>query len=680
MSTKNSTVSLTLLLKGSEAASNALRKVGKEQLDGAQKVTAAIKEQASVVRATDAARQLGIRTEKQINAEIVKNIQAYDRLKASGVASANDTSRAYQAMRRNVQALNNELRTTGTLGQGIGNGLQTAAMVGAGLAGAAYAINQPVQRTVNYQRDLYYSSATLATKQADQAPTRQWMNEVVVKGATANGIARDDSFLTMDALVADGVYADKDGNLIKTKQNIERAHAAAGRAALASGGDAQDFAAVGMMAAKRGLGEKNVQGMILQADQMGAMRAKDLARVMKPSMALMAADPASNARSVAQLIAAHEVVMDSSSSADDAGTNMKNLYGKMISDDTNKRLKKDFDIDLVQRTANDKKKGKTSLDTFLDVTQEIIGKDPKMKAIQKKLATAGTPEEAQLIYQSQQNVIEQSGLAKIIPDMQSLLALVALSNKRDKLNEITAASISKGEAALDSRADDAGKHVDKAGINAAKVTSQNAEYMAMQDVTPMLSEWGKMIGEYSATHPAMTKAAGYATVALTALAAAGGLAAGANILTGGGAGGGAAGGIAGGVLGKVKGAATADPMVVGGALALGFGYAAGTVTRDQYMQTESGMKFDDYIGREVTDLMAFLGNDNAQAALESQAKYDEMIAQQTQQLAELKILNASLKNLPAPVVTLNGDVVSDFISGKTSTQSKRGAGDGTVLR
>lgn len=54
------------------------------------------------------------------------------------------------------------------------------------------------------------------------------------------------------------------------------------------------------------------------------------------------------------------------------------------------------------------------------------------------------------------------------------------------------------------------------------------------------------------------------------------------------------------------------------------------------MTTETGQKFDDFLGEKITQTLALFGNDNAQAALESQAKYDEMIAQQESRIRKLK--------------------------------------------
>jgi len=559
---KNSVVSLTLQVKGQQASQElkriatdqitAIQKINTEQqklapiqagqINNAKKISDELRKQGQAfttqkreVLALDTARKLGIRTEQQINAEIKKTQGAYTQLgilQRQGLVTTRDMERAYASMKSRVTALNTELGKTvstekqiqqiqKTGGSGGMSTLQRGGAVAGAVVGAGYMLQQPVKRTVDYDKDLHYAAQTFADKKEDWAPAKKWINTIVTGNAINGGVSRDDSFLAMDTLIADGSYSQGD-NLDKNKAALAKAHYDASRAALASGGDMLDFANVGLTARKRGLDEKYVQAMVIQGDAEGSMRAKDLAKVINPQLGLLPADPANNARSVAQLVALNEVSMSTAGSAEDAGINVKNLIGKLSSSDTAGRLKKDFDIDLTKRTALDKTKGKTALDTFLDVTEEIINKNPEMMRVKNNLAKATNNQERQAIWESQKGVFEQSGLAEIMPDMQSLLALVAATNNRKLMEQITQNALTKGEATLDEKANYNKEELAAVGINAADVTRKNAEYQTLQSTIGVLGDMGTKMAELAEKYPVLNTAMGGTELALKALTVAAG--------------------------------------------------------------------------------------------------------------------------------------------------------------
>jgi uncharacterized phage protein gp47/JayE len=134
---------------------------------------------------------------------------------------------------------------------------------------------QPIKRTVDYDKDLHYAAQTFADKKEDWAPAKKWINTIVTGNAINGGVSRDDSFLAMDTLIADGSYS-QGNNLDKNKAALAKAHYDASRAALASGGDMLDFANVGLTARKRGLDEKYVQAIHaeeLNVPRLGGTRA-----------------------------------------------------------------------------------------------------------------------------------------------------------------------------------------------------------------------------------------------------------------------------------------------------------------------------------------------------------------------------------------------------------------------
>ena len=559
-----------------------------------------------------------------------------------------------------------------------------AAAVGGAVIGAASVLQEPIQRTVNYDRDLHYASQKLSNNSEDWKTVKNWMNSTVVDNAKKGGVNRDQSFLAMDSLIATGVY--NDDNLEKMKGNLAKAHFEAAKSALASGGDILDFANVGTAAKRRGLDESKAQAMVIKADDLGAMSAKDLAKVLPAQLGALPADKVNGERQFAQLVALNEVAMNTAGDANEAANNVKNLLTKMYSDDTNKRLKKDYKIDLPQLYAKGKDAGKTDFDVLNRVVDSILAKDQNAKSLVAKIKSAGDDKDKLNILKTQQGIFEQSGLAAILPDMQSLMALVAANRYGDNWEKMTNVAMTEGVQTRDLKYQYNQKELASYGFNAADVVRKDGEFQTLQSTVQKLGKMGVKLSELTDQYPPLTKAMGTAELALKALAVAGvGAAVGGMIAGRGGAvatSGGAA--AAGATLASGSALATAGQF----ALAGGLGYGIGTGIRNMYMQTETGQKFDDFLGEKIAQLWQympdFVGGDTAREALESQAKYDEMIAQQesqNQKIEEQTQLSKDLSNKLStlitvtqqnkPVVNINGGSLVDQISQHAAKEEKR---------
>ena len=526
MSGSNSTVSLTLQIKGQQAAQE-MKRISDQQIQATTKINTQWTQVAS-------AQAKFVNTAKVGTRETLNTARAGDQLlrtnkmlegvlrqqsiqtKLQSQLLKQQVSSAQQLVSSSKQVEQSSKRTYQSTQQTMSL-WQKGSAIGGAVVGAGFALQQPIKRTVDYDRDLHYAAQTFADRPEDWGPSKKWINTIVTGNAINGGVTRNDAFLAMETLIADGSYS-QGNDLNKNKAALAKAHYDAARSALASGGEMLDFANVGLTARKRGLDEKYVQAMVIQGDAEGSMRAKDLAKVINPQLGLLPKDPANNARSVAQLVALNEVAMTTAGDANDAGTNVKNLISKLSSSDTSKRLAKEYDIDLAKRTALDKGKGKTSLDTFLDIAEEIISKNPEMQRVKTNLAKAKNNQETQAIWESQKGVFEQSGLAEIMPDMQSLLALVAATNNRKLMEQITQNALNKGMGTLDLKANYNKTELASVGLNAFDVTRQNAEYKTLQDSTKLLGEMGQKVAEVTNKYPQLITAMGATELALKALA------------------------------------------------------------------------------------------------------------------------------------------------------------------
>lgn len=577
------------------------------------------------------------------------------------------SDRLRQNLQQAGQAQRNNAATTGS---GGGWGAKAAA-VGGAVIGAASVLQEPIQRTVNYDRDLHYASQKLSNKSEDWKLIKGWMNSTVVDDAKKGGVNRDQSFLAMDALIATGAY--NDDSLEKMKGNLAKAHFEAAKSALASGGDILDFANVGTAAKRRGLDESKAQAMVIKADDLGAMSAKDLAKVLPAQLGALPADKVNGERQFAQLVALNEVAMNTAGDANEAANNVKNLLTKMYSDDTNKRLMKDYKINLPKLYAKGKDAGRTDFDVLNRVVDSILAKDQNSKSLVAKIKSAGDDKDKLNILKTQQGIFEQSGLAAILPDMQSLMALVAANRYGDNWEKMTNVAMTEGVQTRDLKYEYNQKELASYGFNAADVVRKDGEYQTLQSTVQQIGKMGVKLSELTDQYPPLTKAMGTAELALKALAVAGAGAAIGGFLGRGGAGTAAAG--AGGAAAAAGGsyAVTAGQVVLSGAL----GYAIGTEIRDMYMQTETGQKADDWLGEKITQLLALGGNDEAQAALEANAKYEQMISEQQQQNQLSKDLSNKLSTLinvtqqNKPVINLGGGSLMDQISQHARTEEKR---------
>lgn len=558
---KNSVVSLTLQVKGQQASQElkriateqvtAVQRINTEQqklapiqagqINNAKKISDELRKQGQAFTtqkrealALDTARKLGIRTEQQITTEIKKTQGAYTQLsilQRQGLVTAKDMERAYASMKSRVAALNTELGKTvstekqiqqiqKTGGSGGMSTLQRGGAIAGAVVGAGYVLQQPIKRTVDYDRDLHYAAQKLSDSPSDWKPTKKWMNDVVVGNAVAGGVGRDDSFLAMDQLISDGVYGDT--NLPKVQQNLSKAHFEATKSALASGGAVTDFANVGLAARKRGLDEAMVQAMVIKADDLGAMSAKDVAKALPAQLGKLPIDKVNGERQVAQLIALNEISMNTAGNAAEADTNVNNFLGKMYSSDTNQRLKKQHKINLPERYAAGKETGKTDFDVFSDVVDEIIAKDKNSQNLVKKIQNAKSNSEKMELLETQQAIFEQSGLSGILPDMQALMALVASKRYGGNWEKLTTTAMNDGVATRDLKYNYNKEELASYGINAADVTRKDAEYQTLQSTIGVLGDMGTKMAELAEKYPVLVKTMGGTELALKALTVAAG--------------------------------------------------------------------------------------------------------------------------------------------------------------
>lgn len=697
-----STVQLRLEVVGDAALK--LRKINTEQITAAQRLkpltadqvnqnrrlvgelqkqVSTFQKQRQLLQANELTRRLGLRTEQSINNEIRKTHSQYQKLailQRQGAVSANDMQRAYGVMTQKVAQLNRELGKTTqiekTIQQSHSTGgmsrLQKGAMVAGAVVGAGYALQRPVRDAMQYEKDLAQLSITAYDNPNDRKAGQDRLRSIITSTAKQYGQTTDDVLTGLSSLVASGKY--KGANNAETEAMLRTALSASGEAAQASGGDILDFTQMSISAKGKGLNEREYMSYAVQAGKEGNFETRDLAKFLPKQFGMLASDPANQNRQASQLMALNQVAMTTAGSADDAGNNVVNLLSKMNAEGTKKTFKKDYGIDLEAEYLKGAEDGKTRFEVFGEALSRAMKKDDRYNQLIADLSKTSNSGERQLILESQQGILQQSALSNILPDMQALSAGVAMVTQWDELQRISQANQDKG---LQSMTEDSATMRDTAsyGANQFSVTKKNTEFEALEGFNSKLGDLGSNLSKYADQYPDLTKAVGVATVAISALAVAAGGASLGGLVTGGGSGKSTGGGglraTGGGASNIVK---KGGQVLVAGAI----GYEIGTQVRNLYTQTETGRNFDDWMGENIAKSLAFFGNETAQQAVEAQAKYDEMIAQQeaqskhaASQIQLLQSLNQNILGLANRPVNINGGSMLDAVSGASQKESNR---------
>lgn len=551
--------------QGSGPATQALAKINKgiKEVGETAKSTSAAAISAFQKLATSR-EILGIRSEKAIQNEIRQTEAAYQRMVASGQAGARELGRAQDAMRQKVASLRQEMEGVKNTAGGMGRTLGTAmGVVGAYQAGKMV-LQGPVSRTMNYSMGLAHASNVMFSGQsvAGRIAAKEQINDAVMGGVRSarGGVTREDSLLGLKTLGASGVFGDDPGAAFAMLPTLTKA-------AAANNAQVVDMANIAIKA-KQTMGLTNA-GRILDIAAQGGIEGqfelRDMAKWLPQQMAYAKRTGLHGEAGFATLVAANQISMNTASSTDEAGNNLRNLLAKVNSNDTANDAKK-LKIDLAGSLAAAQAKGVGGLDAFLNLTEQVAAKDSRLVKLREQ-AKGAKGDDLRANLTAQQGILEGSAIGKIVQDQQAMSALVALLNGRQKFGEIRDKSL-----AANGTNDDLLKVIaDEPGAKAQLAAAEAANNMqtALNKVNPLLGAAADGFSALSQEFPVLAAGATGAGLATTALAASAWAASAALMLVAGSGGGGALPGAVGRVL-PFLGKAT------GLGAAFGVGYLGGT--------------------------------------------------------------------------------------------------------
>lgn len=635
------TVSLRLLLTGNAGAE--LRRIAQQN----QRDTRIINDM----------QRLGIRTQRQVHQEIRNQERAYRRLRASGVASANDLRRAHRAMREEIRRLNGELRTSGSL---MGK-MQTAGAIAGGTVAAGAVVGSQIKPARSYDEQLARTSGTATYGKgmtiADRKLVKVELDKTVMSAVRGSGGTREGALDAADTLIASGAY-----DLASVKEVLGVTQ----RAAFVSGATASDAAAVTLQLKNFGLSPDQIalgQDMAVGGGQLGGFEYDTMAQYLSRQLPLAKAAGYGDIDGLKKIVALNQVAINTAGNQDEAGNNVVNLLQKITSREFAKQIYKQIEPQKGDPTdkgggllwgeyaRQQKAKGVDQIDAFVALLERQLAGDSQYQALKKQAGNA-KGQEAKALYEQMSQMLEGSNLGEVIADRQALMAALAISTNGAENERIKAGLDNAGGTVNDLH--ELFKGDEWATAMGRQQEQLNINYGLYKQVNEQLSGFNQSLGGFMEKHEGLATAAYSAGLALAAIGAAGVV---------GSLAGGAGAGAMGGLLGRLGGGlAAAGAGAVGTAgMAVAGGAASGYLIGTGISKSIEGTAASDAIGEKIAQALALFGNDTAQTAIESNAKYDQMIAeqQQTKQKQEQMINEqAQTKQIQSQLVSQQGVMIS----------------------
>ena len=474
----------------------------------AMRQTAQVTEQSyrQIQQAARNREMLGVRSERSIQNEINRTRAAYDQLKRSGIASGRELDRAAVATKRRIAELNAEMGKV-SMGQRLGNIGRGIAGLAAGATAAGMVLAQPMKKQMDYDRSLAMTSNTAFAERdvAGRIAGKAELNNAVKSAVEIGGGTKEDALGALDTMLASGaVKADTAMKLLPTLQ----------KGATATGASTDDLAKIAISAMQQFDISEDQIGEVLDkavaAGQAGNFELADMARWLPQQMAAGKSAGLKGMAGFEALLVANQQARVTAGTSDEAGNNLVNLLAKLTSKETSDRFRKldikgkdgkDHGVDFIASMEAQKKKGKNSIEAFMNIMDQVIGQDGKYQALQKKLKSAKKEDQAQVLNEMT-NLVEGTAIGQIISDRQALMALLGIRNNVSLGKEVKE-SLDKSEGAVDT-SHAVIKDTNSYKVEDAKNNVDFAQMEGMKGFNDALGDVSVKIAEYAKAYPDLT--------------------------------------------------------------------------------------------------------------------------------------------------------------------------------
>lgn len=558
-------------------------------------------------------------------------------------------------------------------------------------------IASPLERGRNFYKGLYEAGASITggfkgmspdQAKATREELKQYAKDAVRQGhGTVEGVAE-----SANILAASGNY--------EKVSDLKAPLVAIAKSAFASGATESDMAKLAGQAKQFGIPLNRTQAALdrmMQSGYAGGFELNDMSQFL-PKILGVATKAGYAGESGLNTVTTHlQLARKYTGTPGEAATNIEDLYnletqghfkkalGKYITreagDPTMVDEKGKTRFDFNQYLVNNQLKGVDTVTAMANLMNRQLSKSSKYNDLSKKLAEAIKKKDMKDVENIKKSIeiVVAGTFGDVFHNQQSLSGMTAIVNgvKNGEYNRIYDESWA-GEGSVDR------VFKDKSGEEFAQSEALEQETILAQvkiyeSVNGKLGGFEKGLTQIMQSNQGLAAAALAATGALTILAAT------------------AAGGALGGVLtgkGNGKSAPVGSSTIAAGSksgklvkgagallmapVAYDVGYSIGTKINEKFVE---GTSFGDKLGSIIAKVMSPF-SDEAKAAVEAQAKYDEMIAQQAEQNKQLadqkaaadfmcnklvELISVTKDNKP---INLGGSML-DAVSGLAQKESNR---------
>lgn len=512
MSGKNTTVSLTLQIKGQQASAE-MKRFTDQQVQGTQKInqvwTQIGSAQARFVNTAKAGTQATMNTARAGDHLLRTNRMLEGVLRQQSI----QTKLQSQALKQQVSStqqmaawmkqIEQASKRTHQHTQQTSSLLQKGAAVGGAAVAGGMVVSSALQKPRDYAQQMTYIAATATGGQGLSSSQRLQrigtLEQYVKDSVRQGGGKREDVAAALNELIASGKY-DID--------TVKPALMSSAKTAFAAGADTVDAAK--MTIAMRNFGVKNLdlaQDRAMRAGQVGSFEYKDMSKFLPEQMAAARASGYSGDAGLIKLLTLNQMAKSTSADSASAGNNVVNLLQKLSSrefsdsiadaiivqsgDPTRiKGSKKPKTVfDWASYTQEQRSQGVYGVEAFVSLLERQLAGNKKYQALQTQAQSAATPEAKKAILGDMSNIALGSNIGQIIADRQALMAALAVVYNKDssaKLeNQISNAS---GTVNSDLAMIQQTEWAKDQALNQEKLFAQSKAYDAISDSLGGLKE------------------------------------------------------------------------------------------------------------------------------------------------------------------------------------------------
>lgn len=504
MSGSNSTVSLTLQIKGQQAAQE-MKRISDQQIQATTKIntqwtqvasaqakfvnTAKVgtRETLNTARAGD---QL-LRTNKMLG-DVLRQQSIQTKLQSQllkqQVGSAQQLANWSKQVEQSSKRTHQSTRETMSLWQ------KGTAATGGAIAGGMY-LSNAMQKPRDYDQQLTYIAAT-ATGGQGMTPearlaARGQLNEYIKAAVRGGGGTREDAAEAANALIASGKY---ELNTVAPALNT------ATKTAFATGATATDAAALTVRMQDFGITDlQRGHDIAVRGGQLGSFEYKDLSKWLAQQMGAARVVGYSGEKGFTELVAMNQVAMKTAGTTDEAGNNVVNLLGKLSSSEFSKSVADAVKVKSGDPTTSDGKKkssqvfdwsayaiqqreqGVYGVEAFVKLLERQLSGNAQYKKLQTQAKSSDSASRTAAL-NDMSNIAMGSEIGNIIADRQALMAALSVVYNKDTLKDLrTQLPNASGTVAADSAMVRQTEWAKDQAMNQEKLFAQSKAYDAISE-------------------------------------------------------------------------------------------------------------------------------------------------------------------------------------------------------